>query len=87
MDTGDRPRDVSDVDRRNAIDFPDKGWAAFARLFNLDIPRNVRNMWLSAPILLFLRTLTRPLIGAIAGASLPGYSLLLMQFSLIRLHG
>ena len=29
---------VSDADRRNAIDFPNDGWAPLARLYNLDTP-------------------------------------------------
>ena len=35
-DTDDRRLDVLDVDRRDAIDFPNGGWAPSARLENLD---------------------------------------------------
>ena len=32
-----RRLDVSSEDRENAIDFPEAGWAPFARLYNLEI--------------------------------------------------
>ena len=37
LDLDNRRLDVSSEDRGNAIDFPNAGWASFARLYNLEI--------------------------------------------------